>query len=307
MTEVHKFGGGCLRDAAALRQMAHIVNRYFNGPTVIVVSAFGKTTDQLTYIANASKYELKHVNQEFSQVRKFHKKIIDELFGEENKRITLEFDEIMNSLDQSIVDIKKYKDVALAVDQITPIGEILSSKIVSRYLKHKGINNVFSYAGDFIRTDTNFGQANVCKEKTKILLKKCLSPQLSKNGQMVVTQGFIGRTSLSIPYVLNYEFSTTLGREGSDYTAGLIANLLGVKKVVLWKDVPGIMNINPKSHGGEKAVLLSDISYHKCAQLLATTANGLIHQRTLNEVMEGGIPLYIKDFWHPDNEGTVVH
>ena len=159
------------------------------------------------------------------------------------------------------------------------------------------ITNKLFYATDLIKTDSAFTCANVDKQATLKNLNEKLNEQelaLSKN---IVTQGFVGFCE---------EGMTTLGREGSDYTAGLLGNLMNTSKVVLWKDVPGVMDKNPKISGNENAKKIDSLTYDKLIELLQTSAVGLVHPKTLNEVKEKKIPLQVRPFWDLESEGTLI-
>ena len=296
--EVHKFGGGILSTASAIKRLPGILNKIEHKEhVVVVVSAFGKMTNLLEKLVNSAFREENSENQLYllNEVREFHLKIINELFEEKAQETFEKVETVFSSLKKEI----KYKSsypYDKFYDQVVCYGEILSLWVISAYLSHIGFGNEALDARDYIKTDSVFRSAVVDYEKTKTLFEK----KMENTGKptFFLIQGFLGSD--------NENFSTTLGREGSDYTAGLIGNIMNVKKVVLWKDVPGVMDMNPKNPGGEKAKLISKLSYEEFEKLLEENAKGLVHPKTLNVVKNKKIRIQVRPYDDLDKEGTII-
>ena len=294
---VNKFGGGIINCASAIKHLPEVFKKYASENTINVFSAFAKTTNNLEKVVKTHlNGEQKECEQVLSELKTFHTGIASEIFPKEHvvfESIEKVFEKIKDTLSHTTTFI----DPKFIYDQIVPYGEILASIIVSNYLSYVSITNKLFYATDLIKTDSAFTCANVDKQATLKNLNEKLNEQelaLSKN---IVTQGFVGFCE---------EGMTTLGREGSDYTAGLLGNLMNTSKVVLWKDVPGVMDKNPKISGNENAKKIDSLTYDKLIELLQTSAVGLVHPKTLNEVKEKKIPLQVRPFWDLESEGTLI-
>jgi len=185
-------------------------------------------------------------------------------------------------------------DYHFQYDQIVSIGEMLSTKIISAYLKFKGLENAWVDARDLIRTDNNYQDAKVDWDETKTLTTSTINRALKK-ANVLVTQGFIGGTSEN--------FTTTLGREGSDFTAAILAYCTGAKDVTIWKDVPGVLNADPKFY--DNTVLIPEMSFFDAMEL-AYFGTSVIHPKTIKPLQNANIPLYVKSFVDPDAPGTTV-
>jgi aspartate kinase len=287
--KVYKFGGASVKDAIGIMNLGKIVSDE-SSDLVVVVSAFGKTTNALEKVLNSwltgkGKYE-----DSLNEVYKMHLLIVNELFGNEA--------EVKRRIDVSFASLKDFLlttakgEYDYEYDQIVSYGEIWSTIIVEALLKLSGMKTEWVDARELLITDDRFRDANILWDDSSARLKKVID--FSKN-QIYVTQGFIGGTVAGQ--------STTLGREGSDYTAAIIANLLDAECVVVWKDVPGIMNADPKWR--PDATRLSVISYKEAVEMTFSGAK-VIHPKTIKPLHNKKIPLFVKSFINPQEEGTVV-
>ncbi|KKQ88104.1 MAG: Aspartokinase [Parcubacteria group bacterium GW2011_GWF2_38_8] len=294
--EVHKFGGGILNSAPAIKHLSEVLKKIeCEKPAVIVVSALGKTTNMLEKLADAYFSGNTDKSSAFEEIKDYHWQIVDGLFADKSDGIFEAVNDLFVALERETNNKSAYP-YNQTYDQIVCYGELLSARIVSAYLKHMKIDNKLWDARDFIKTNDTYREALVDWTATKQLLNKKFENE--SEPVFLVTQGFIGKN--------NENFSTTLGREGSDYTAGLIGNIMNVSKVVLWKDVPGVMDKNPHIAGGENAKLISEIFYEQFEKLLQKNAKGLVHPKTLNEVKHKKISLQIRPFWDLQSHGTMV-
>jgi aspartate kinase len=226
-------------------------------------------------------------------IREEHAQIIRDLFGGDAAPV---IDELNNTLVEVewALDDPDGLDRHFQYDQIVSIGEMLSTKIVSAYLNHKGLNNTWVDARDLIRTDNSYQDAKINWEETRKMTTSTIASALKK-ANVVVTQGFIGGTSEN--------FTTTLGREGSDFTAAILAYCTKAKDVTIWKDVPGVLNADPKYF--ENTVLIPQMSYFDAMEL-AYFGTSVIHPKTIKPLQNANIPLYVRSFVNPDAPGTVV-
>jgi len=288
---VYKFGGASVKDAAGVRNVAKIISSY-SGKLVVVISAMGKTTNALEELALVYFTEDKQgVQNKISEVRNYHLALIKSLFEDQSAAINIEICELLDNLALRL-SAPPSLDYDFEYDQIVSLGEILSTKIVSAYLNLNGIKNAWLDIRQVIRTDSTWREANVKWAISSELLKK----QVDFNRQMIyLTQGFIGST-LSAQ-------TTTLGREGSDYTAAILANMLDAERVTVWKDVPGIMNADPNRF--EQTQKLETLSYREAAEMTYYGAK-VIHPKTMKPLVEKNIPLYVQSFLAPELEGSVI-
>lgn len=290
--QVFKFGGASVKDAMSVKNVAALLQLHAKAPTVIVVSAMGKTTNALEALVSAYLTQDEQVMTIYSEIRQFHFAIAEALFDGQNPV----FDELENVFVELLWSIEDAPSGTYSYhyDQIVSQGEILSTKIVSAYLAAYGLTNTWFDARNVIQTDNTYREGKVDYELSGTLAKTQLLPVLQKFG-FVVTQGFIGGTSEN--------FTTTLGREGSDYTAALLAYFLDAERVVIWKDVPGVLNADPKFFKNTKKI--NELSYHDAIELTYFGAS-VIHPKTIKPLQNKNIPLYVKSFLQPDEEGTVI-
>jgi len=292
--KVFKFGGASVKDAAAVRNVAEIISLFKGDKIGVVVSAMGKTTNALELIVDALYNRKKSNFDELVAERKdFHIEIISELFTNKNhsifSEITTEFEQLSNMYNARIPDNYNYE-----YDQIVSLGEVISTKIVSAYLNECNIPSAWADARLLIRTNNKYREGEVDWNKTEGLFKENFLPEF-ENCDVQVVQGFIGHTSEGL--------TTTLGREGSDYTAGIMAFCCDAESVTIWKDVPGMLNADPKWF--DNTIKLNSISFHEAIELSYYGAS-VIHPKTLKPLQNKNIQLYVKSFIEPHASGTVI-
>jgi aspartate kinase len=303
--EILKFGGGSIKDAKSIKQLVEIVKKYPNVFLVLVISAIGKTTDKLeNLVKEQEEKNFSKVLEIFEDIYNSHISIVKELFPEDHDIHSL-MKIFFNNLQESLNFCGNFHH-SLANDQIVSHGEYISSMIISHYLKFSGVDNKFIFAPKVVFTDSHFGEAKVNEEETFLWIDE-LAKEF-KEKKVLTTQGFLGGfgiVSTNCSIERNF-FVTTLGREGSDYSAAIFAVGIYAKQVTLFKDVPGIMDKNPNVAGGEHAKLFKKLSYKRCKDLLDGTAKGVIHPKTVDLLEKYKIPLRIKSFWHPELPGTLI-
>lgn len=293
--KVFKFGGASVKNADAVRNVASVLNLFPKEKIVVVVSAMDKTTNALERVVKKYFYKEGDAVAELEKVKLFHQKILQELFPEKNHPV---YSDVNNSFVEIewLIEDEPTGSFDFTYDQIVSIGEFVSSKILSAFLNDAGIKNKFLDIRDIIKTDNTYRDAKVDWEKSQEALQN--SPLFWKGAgsEVFVTQGFLGVTSEN--------YTTTLGREGSDYTAAILANLLNAESVTIWKDVPGFLNADPKWF--DDTVKLRNISYHEAIELSYCGAS-IIHPKTIQPLHAKNIPLYVKSFVFPNEEGTVIN
>ena len=255
---------------------------------MVVISAMGKTTNALEEVARAFYLNQDHALEKLNYVKQFHDHILTELF---DKRHFI-YDAVSNlflEIEWAIEDAPR-PDYSYEYDQIVSVGELLSTTIVSAYLKEIGIDNDLLDARDVVKTDNNHQEAQIDWDLTsKLILEKVNKDQLT------ITQGFIGCTSEN--------FTTTLGREGSDYSAAVFATVLEAKKLVIWKDVPGVLHADPRYFENPKKI--EKLSFQEAIELAFYGAT-VIHPKTLQPLKRNGIPLEVRSFKNFDEKGTWI-
>jgi aspartate kinase len=290
---VFKFGGASVKNAEAVKNVSYIINNFSDDQVIVVVSAMGKTTNAMELITEALYHKKHDEFRALVQERKaFHIDIINGLFEQKNHPI---FDEVKNMFNQlgNRVHLPIAENYDFEYDQIVSLGEVVSTKIIQAYIGLSRKDSVWTDARHLVRTNNNYRYADVKFEKTEQLIRRFIADHAEKN--IFVTQGFLGHTDES--------FTTTLGREGSDFTAGIFAYCLDAKDVTIWKDVPGMLNADPKWF--DNTVKLDMISFKEAIELSYYGAS-VIHPKTLKPLQNKGIPLYIKSFVSPDDAGTVI-
>ena len=287
--KVFKFGGASVKDAAGVKNILGVLRHTGFKDTLIVISAMGKTTNALEQVVHSFFENKEQFPQDLQKVREDHHRIIEDLFDSESavisQRVNVLFDGVLTFLNTT--DIKNY---SLVYDQVVSVGELVSTTIISAYMDSEGMENTWLDARKCIKTDAYFRDANLYWTDTEAAI------QQSVNGKnTLISQGFIGSTSNGL--------TTTLGREGSDYSAAIFAHALGADSVTIWKDVPGVLNGDPKKFSD--TVLLDQISYREAIELAFYGAS-VIHPKTLQPLQRKEIPLYVKSFENPQNKGTAV-
>lgn len=287
--KIYKFGGASIKDSQALNNIVETILSK-EKDLWIVVSAIGKTTNSLEKLLNSwFNYEIDKFSN-LEAVINFHKNYIKESFKENSENVEKLIEPIYISLEK-LISQKPDKDYDILYDEIVSYGELMSSLIFSEYLKIKGIDNTLLDARELIITDSNYRDAKVSWLESQ----KKINEIDKKSSKIFVTQGFIGADVNNI--------TTTLGREGSDYTASALAYLLDAESVTIWKDVPGIMNADPSYF--DFAEKLKELSYNEAIELAFYGAK-VIHPKTIKPIENKNIPLYVKSFVNPENEGTVI-
>lgn len=288
--QVYKFGGASVRSAEGIRNIYRIVSEIKDN-LFIVVSAMGKTTNAMEIVLDCfMKADHKASLDKLDEVENYHNRIIEELFIQpETGKSAIEpfFKELKNSISEGIGD-----DYDRWYDKLVSYGELISTKIVSAYLTESGVENKWLDLRGLIVTDSNYREANVRMDESQTRLHK--AADFSKN-RIYIGQGFIGANIKGDP--------TTLGREGSDYSAAVVGNLLNAKSVTIWKDVPGILNADPRLF--EDTVHIPELTYLDAVELAYSGAQ-IIHPKTIKPLENKHIPLYVRPFGSPDQPGSVI-
>jgi aspartate kinase len=227
------------------------------------------------------------------EVKSYHTGIMDQLFPDANAEVYTKVNNLFVEVEWALEDEPRGYD--FVYDQIVSAGELISTTIVSAYLDQTGMANKWLDVRDCLLTDNTYREGKVNWEESGKRLKEVLMPMITERNPIVITQGFIGGTSEN--------FTTTLGREGSDYTAAIIAHLLDAESVTIWKDVPGVLNADPKFFAD--AQKLEQLSYHDAIELAYYGAS-VIHPKTIKPLENKNIPLYVKSFVQPSAKGTVI-
>jgi len=291
--KVFKFGGASVSTAERIRNTGKILEHYSGERLLVVVSAMGKTTNALEKVAEAffaGKREA--ALQLFQTIREDHNRVLAELVPATSPETILSS---FYTETEWLLHDRPVKDFDYYYDQVVCLGELLSTAIVSHYLQSAGIANTWVDVRDVIRTDDNFRDARIDWEVTAQKVEAGILP-LFNESSIVLTQGFIGAT--------DENESTTLGREGSDYSAAVFANLLGAQSQTIWKDVQGVMNADPKQYSG--AEWIRELNYREVIEMAYYGAQ-VIHPKTIKPLQNKGIPLYVRSFLHPEAEGTCIH
>lgn len=292
---IFKFGGASVKDAASVKNVANILKRFTSGHTVVVISAMGKITNALEQLADAVFYKQGNAHTILDEIKKYHFDIIKELFPSPQHPVYNEISNTFVELDWAIED-EITSDYNYEYDKIVCMGEIISTKIVNAYLIESGIHSKWWDVRDFIQTDNTYREGKVNWELTQELVNTRLLSAFEKhNINIIITQGFIGGTSEN--------FTTTLGREGSDYTAAILAFTTNARSVTIWKDVPGVLNADPKWFDETKK--LDQLSYQDAIELAYYGAS-VIHPKTIKPLQNKKIPLFVKSFLKPEEKGTVI-
>ncbi len=299
---VFKFGGASVKDSASVKNVARIIWEYHGKtPLVLVVSAMGKTTNALEQLcSHFVEGQKEEMLQLFNRIRSMHLEIASGLFDKNT-------DPVFEVLEQSFYQLFYYineapgKSYNYEYDRIVSAGEVVSTQIVSAYLRKSGLDNRLFPAQKLIITDAHFRDAQVDWILSARAIQEQLIPYLqqkqnAEHPPLVITQGFLGGTPQG--------FTTTLGREGSDFTAAIIAYALQAKEVVIWKDVPGLLNADPKIF--DKTLLLNNISYQEAIELAYYGAT-VIHPKTLKPLLSKRIPLLVKSFFKPELPGSLIN
>jgi aspartate kinase len=291
LIKVFKFGGFAVSDAESVKNLVKIISTTSSAQILIIVSAMGKTTDALEKLCKSYVEGNNDVQEILKAIKQFHENIMIELF---ETKVHPVFDEIANTFVEIewMLEDEPHPDYDFNYDQIVSIGEFLSSRIVASYLNENKIDTKWVDARDFIHTDNTYREGIIDMNKTRSSMP-ILKNMLEK--QTVITQGFIGGTSEN--------FSTTLGREGSDYSAAIFASCINAESLTVWKDVPGIMNADPRLFKDAKKY--EELPYSEALEMAYYGAT-VIHPKTIKPLQNAGIPLFVRPFLFPEEKGTRI-
>ncbi len=287
--QVFKFGGASIRNAGAIKKVAQIIQSYAHQPMLVIISAMGKTTNALENILQCSN-NLQSYDKELEEVFDYHRKVVLELnqgVDELHHELATAKKELIHTLTMALTN----KDQRY--DQVVSVGELISTKIVYGYLKSLGIKSRWIDARKYIVTDRSFREGRVNWERSDEKIKS-LSPYLDH--EVLITQGFIASDGNGN--------TTTLGREGSDFSAAIFASCLNAESVTVWKDVPGVMSADPKRI--PTAVTFDELPFREAAEMTYYGAS-VIHPKTIKPLANKNIPLFVKSFEHTELPGTRIH
>ena len=286
---IFKFGGASVKDAEGVKNLAKVLQTVGYDNTLVIVSAMGKTTNALEGVIDNYLNNIKELQSSIQEVKKFHNAILLDLFENENHPV---FKTIANLFEELNIFFNRNKspDYNFVYDQVVGFGELASTTIISNFLAELGIKNNLLDAREFIKTDSYYRNATVDWDTTQNNISNNINTSV-----LNISQGFIASDKNN--------FSTTLGREGSDYTAAIFAYCLNAESVTIWKDVPGVLNADPRYF--ENAQLLHKISYREAIELAFFGAS-VIHPKTLQPLQRKEIPLFVKSFKNPKKDGTSV-
>ena len=290
--KVFKFGGASVKDAEAVKNVADIIRKFEGEELVIVISAMGKTTNGLEKVVNAYYHKSDDAAKCLNEVKEFHMAIMKKLF-KPNHQVFTTVNNFFVEIDWVLEE--EPRTYGFVYDQMVSIGELVSTAIVSAYLNDNGVKNKWIDARSCIRTDNNYRSGNINWPETDKMVNEVVASNLDDQNNVIIVQGFIGGTSEN--------YTTTLGREGSDYTAAIFAHCLNAESVTIWKDVSGVLNADPKFF--EDAQKLEQISYHDAIELTYYGAT-VIHPKTIKPLENKNIPLFVKSFIKPDSSGTII-
>lgn len=286
--KVFKFGGASVKNAAGIRNVCSLIRSFPPQPLLVVVSAMGKTTNALEQLVSLAHHG-KDFNGELVSLNEYHAIVIQELFTDSDA-VRAAIQPIFSQLEKNL---RGPGDEDQIYDQVVSLGEVLSTIIVQHYLTQLGSPSQWIDARQYIQTDQSFREGKVDWTVTREKMQ-ALKPILAQ--RIVVTQGFIGQTSDGL--------TTTLGREGSDFSAAIFASCLNAESVTIWKDVPGVMNADPKRLPA--ATVFEELPFREAAEMTYYGAT-VIHPKTIKPLANQNIPLYVKNFADPTLPGTKIH
>lgn len=290
--KIFKFGGASIKDAEGFRNVVKIIQHFANEKLVIVVSALGKTTNALETVVNSFYHQDGQAEVLLEKIKSDHLDIIRQLFDNTDE-IWAEINDLFVEIDW-VIEEKPDGEYDYFYDQIVSIGELVSSKILAFYLAQKGNPTTWLDIRDVINTDNTYRDARINWDVTQSKAKAKFPAILAKYNQ-VVTQGFIGSSSEN--------FTTTLGREGSDYTAAILSFCLDADSMHIWKDVPGVLTADPRLF--EEVLKIPRLSYKEAIEMTYYGAK-VIHPKTIKPLQNKQIPMYVRPFGDPSSEGTLI-
>ena len=286
---IFKFGGASVKDAEGIRNVHSVLQTVGFEDVLLVVSAMGKTTNAFEIVIKNYFDKSPELQSSVQEVKKYHNQILLDLFEDEKNAVFTDVNSLFSELDYFLSQ-NKSPNYNFVYDQVVSYGELISTTIISHYMSFMGIKTQWLDVRNFIKTDNNYRDTNVDWDLTQKNISKNVKKKI-----LNVTQGFLGSDENN--------FTTTLGREGSDYTAAIFAYCLNAESVTIWKDVPGVMNADPRYF--ENASLLNQISYREAIELAFYGAT-VIHPKTLQPLQKKEIPLFVKSFLNPMLPGTSV-
>jgi aspartate kinase len=286
---VFKFGGASVKDVEGVKNVVNVLTETGHENTVVVISAMGKTTNALEDVVEAYFKQPESIKSALHEVEAFHQNIIETLFETPNTPVSKRVKNLFEQCHTFLANNRSPHE-AFVYDQVVSFGELISTSIVCAYLNHVGIAAEWVDARTCVKTDSFYRSAHLDWDRTQGAIQKQLQGNVLK-----ITQGFIGSD--------DNNFTTTLGREGSDYSAAIFAYCLGATDVTIWKDVPGVLNADPRVF--DKTELLHHISYQEAIELAFYGAS-VIHPKTLQPLQRKEIPLFVKSFLNPTESGTQV-
>ncbi len=289
---VFKFGGASVNSAQAVENMAGIVQKHYGEPLLVVVSAMGKTTNLLEKLVPHNNEPPDGFNDNLGQLVQYHTQIVNQLFGDASKPVLAKLNRIFDQINDRIRNASF--DYNFNYDQIVSFGELMSTTIVSEYLNFKNMKNRWLDVRTVIKTDDHYREGKIDWPLTLSAADRLLKP-LFNEYKMVVTQGFIAGSAMGA--------TTTLGREGSDYSASVLSFCLDAERMTIWKDVPGFLNADPKFFS--QTVKIERIPYNEAIELTYFGAS-VIHPKTLKPLQNKHIPLLVKSFITPDEDGSTI-
>jgi aspartate kinase len=286
---VFKFGGASVKDAAGIKNVYDVLQQVGYEDVLVIVSAMGKTTNALEEVIKNYFEKSQELNSSVQEVKKYHNQILMDLFEDDKNEVFTAVNTLFGDLEYFLTH-NKSPNYNFVYDQIVSFGELISTTILSHFMSFMGIKTQWLDVRNYIKTDSTYRDAEVDWELTQKNISKNIKRKI-----LNITQGFLGSDENN--------FTTTLGREGSDYTAAIFAYCLNAESVTIWKDVPGVMNADPRYF--ENASLLNQISYREAIELAFYGAS-VIHPKTLQPLQKKEIPLYVKSFINPLLKGTSV-
>lgn len=285
---VFKFGGASVKDAEAVKNVVKVLQNTGHEDTLVVISAMGKMTNAMEKVVAAYFKDKSSLGICIQEVRDYHDKILADLFDKADHPVYEKVNTLFEEVKGFLAWNKSPKN-AFVYDQVVGYGELVSTTIISAYLNEVGLSNEWQDVRNLIKTDNNYRDATINWERTQDKVS------MLDRSKLHITQGFLGSD--------DNNFTTTLGREGSDYTAAILAYCLNADSVTIWKDVPGVLNADPRNF--EETQLLDEISYREAIELAFYGAS-VIHPKTLQPLQRKEIPLHVKSFVNPKGDGTTV-
>ncbi len=291
--EVFKFGGASIKDAVSIKNVPVVLEHFKNKKIVVIISAMGKTTNALEQLLRSYFNKQEDTPGHLQNIKDFHFTIINELFPEENHPVYADINQLFDKMEKAIAQPPD-ANFDYQYDRIVHFGEVISSKILWHFLNYSGIQAAWMDITNVLVTNNEFRNAKVNWQKTHEQIQKHLVPVIDSN-PITVLQGFIGKSETGSV--------VTLGREGSDYSAAIIAYCTDAESVTIWKDVDGVLNADPKFFADTQ--IIENISYADAVEMAYYGAS-LIHPKTIKPLENKNIPLYVKPFANPSAAGTAI-